>query len=274
MDDLGAQQGQPDLHGATVEATPLGDGRGGGVDEVLDRPSGVLVTLQQVEQHRLGDPHPGVEGLRGGLDEFGEGFLGVVDEPLRWLVTLHLATLLGVVSGLGKSLLVGDDVLGCLGDDVADGVESGPTRATGDLVELTGLQDSGASTVELRQGGEHDGADRHVDADPEGVGATNDLELALLGEGFDEASVLRKHPGVVDPDARGDELAHRRAESLGEAEVGDLGGDAVTLLGAHQLHRRHGLGAFQSLLLGRMDDVDRGLLLLDELLDGLVVGFH
>ena len=236
MDNLGAQQRQPNLDCSAVETTSFSDGRGGGLDKVLDGPGGVLVTLQQVEQHRLGDSHASMEGLRGGFDELSEGFLGVVDESFRWLVTLHFATFLGVVTGLGKGFVVGDDVLGCLRDDVADGVESGTSSSPGDLVKLAGLEDAGASAVKFRQGCEHDGSNWHVDPDAEGVGAADDLEFALLGESFDEAAVFRQHSGMVDADPGGDELAHRRSEPLREAETGDLSGDGVSLFGAHQLH--------------------------------------
>src|SRR3712207_7820139 len=55
-------------------------------------------------------------------------------------------------------------------------VVAGPSGAAGDLVELAHLQQPGAGAVVLGQRAEDDRADRHVDADAEGVGAADDLE--------------------------------------------------------------------------------------------------
>ena len=66
--------------------------------------------------------------------------------------------------------------------------------------------------VVLRQAGEEHGADRHVDADAEGVGAADDLEQAGLGQLFDQPPVLGQHPGVVHADAVPDQPRQRLAE--------------------------------------------------------------
>ena len=110
-------------------------------------------------------------------------------------------------------------MLGGLHHDVADGVEPGPSRATGDLVELAGPQHPLLATVVLRQRGEQHGADRHVDADAQGVGAADDGEQAGLREGLDQPSVLRQHPRVVHPDAVEHQPAQGGPEALAEAEV-------------------------------------------------------
>ena len=65
----------------------------------------------------------------------------------------------------------------------------------------------------LVSAGEHDGADRHVDADAEGVGAADDLEQPGLGELLDQPAVLRQHPGVVDADAVPDQPGELLAEA-------------------------------------------------------------
>src|SRR3712207_9185517 len=65
-------------------------------------------------------------------------------------------------------------------------VVAGPSGAAGDLVELAHLQQPGAGAVVLRQCAEDDGADRHVDAHAEGVGAADDLEQSGLGQLLDQ----------------------------------------------------------------------------------------
>ncbi len=51
------------------------------------------------------------------------------------------------------------------------------------------------------------------DADAEGVGAADHRQESALRELFDEPSVLRQHPRVVDADARADELRESSART-------------------------------------------------------------
>ena len=67
-------------------------------------------------------------------------------------------------------------------------------------MELARPEDALTLTIELGEPGEQDGADRDVDADAEGVGATDHLEQAGLGELLDDPAVARQHPGVVHTD--------------------------------------------------------------------------
>src|SRR5690606_28533864 len=85
--------------------------------------------------------------------------------------------------------------------DVAVGVVTRAARPAGDLVELPGLEVAHAFPVELGQRGEHHGADRHVDADAEGVGAADDLQQTGLRQLLDQPSVLGQHARVVHADA-------------------------------------------------------------------------
>src|SRR6478609_7330867 len=96
-----------------------------------------------------------------------------------------------------------------------------PARPAGDLVELPRGQQPGAPAVVLAQRGEQHGADGHVDADAEGVGAADDLQQAGLGELFHQPPVFGQHPGVVDPDAVPDQPGQRPAEARREAEFAD-----------------------------------------------------
>ncbi len=100
--------------------------------------------------------------------------------------------------------------------------------------------------VELRQSGEQDGADRHVDADAERVGAADDLEQAVLRELLDEASVLRQHAGVVHADAVPHEPRQGSAEAGAEPEAADAVGDRLALLARRDLDDHEALGALEA----------------------------
>ena len=91
------------------------------------------------------------------------------------------------------------------------------------------LSSRGLDAVVLGQAGEQHRADRHVDADAEGVGAADDLEQAGLGERLDQPAVLRQHPGVVHADAVPHQPGQRLAEAGGEPEAADRLGDRVLL---------------------------------------------
>ena len=159
------------------------------------------------------DPHVQVSGS--GLGASTSRFmrrLAPGHEALGRLPAHELAALLRVVAGLGEQLEVLDLVLGRLDDDGARGVVAGPAGAAGDLVELAGAELPGAGAVVLGQRGEQHGADRHVDADAEGVGAADDLEQPGLGELLDQPPVLGQHAGVVHADAVPDQPGQRLAE--------------------------------------------------------------
>ena len=165
----------------------------------------VAVAGDEVEQHRVRDAHATDERFGLARDDALEALLAPVDETLRRLLALHLLELLRVVTGLRDVACVLDDVLGRLDDHGAARVEPRTAGPPGDLVELARLEHALAGAVELRQAGEHDGADRHVDAHAERVGAADDLEQTGLRERLDQAAVLRQHAGVVHTDAVTDE---------------------------------------------------------------------
>ena len=163
--------------------------------------------------------------------------------------------------GLRLRLLVVDHVLGGLHDDVALGVEARPPGTARDLQELAGLQHPLALAVELRQAAEQDGADRHVDADAEGVGAADHGEQPGLRQLLDEAAVARQHPGVVHPDPPPQQLGQRRAEAGGEPDLGQPLRDRVLRLApgvVDGLVDQAG-GVLDRRGLGEVDDVDGSL---------------
>ena len=193
-------------------------------------------------------------------------------KPSGAFLRTSLRRFFGSSPALSDGLLVLGHVLGRLDDDRALEVVSGPPRPAGDLVELTGGEVAGAGAVVLGQRREQHGADRHVDADAERVGAADHLEQPRLGQLLHEAAVLGQQASVVHAHAAAHEARERLAEPAGEPEVADQVGDADLLLagaevGAHQL-----LGPLDGRRLGEVHDVDRRLVVLEEVLDGLEHG--
>ncbi|MBW8767213.1 MAG: hypothetical protein JF630_13630, partial [Geodermatophilales bacterium] len=226
--------------------------------------------VDDVEDHRRRHPHVAGQRLGVGVDQPLLSRLAPRHHAVGDLLAHQLATLLRVVGDLRELLEVLHLVLRRLDDDGPRGVEAGAARPPGDLVELTGVEQPGAGAVVLGQRGEDDGADRHVDADPEGVGAADNLEQAGLGELLHQPSVLRQHPGVVDADPVPDQSGQRRPEGGGEPEPTDhLGDRGLLLLGAHvDAHQR--LRPLEGRGLREVDDVDRRLSGVQQLLDRLV----
>ncbi len=223
-----------------------------------------------VEQRGVGDGELRGERLRFRADEPVVRRFAPRHEALGRLLAHDLSALARVVAGLGERLLVLDDVLGRLHDDPAGVVEAGPSGAAGDLVELAHLEVAGPHAVVLAQPGEHHGADRHVDADAEGVGAADDLEQPGLRERLDEPAVLRQHPGVVYADAVTDQAGQRLAEPGGEPEVADELGDPVLLGAGADVDAHQRLSPLDRGLLGEVHDVDRRLAAGEQVLDGLL----
>ena len=212
------------------------------------------------------------QGLGSRTDEAVEGLLVPGDEAVGRALAPDAAALARVVADLGQGALVFDDVLGGLYDDGTDGVEARASGPAGDLVELAGPQVAHARPVVLRQAREENGADRHVDADPEGVGTADHLEQTGLGELLHKAAVLRQHAGVVDADAVADQAGQGLAEAGGEAEVAEQFGDPVLLLAGTHIGRHEGLCPLDRIGLGGVHDVDRRLVGLQQLIEGLVQG--
>ena len=164
------------------------------------------------------------------LEARGEPLGRRADEPLEGLEVpvgevvlgrLALDDLLAVLRLLPEPQVL-DDVLRGLRDDEAAVVEALAPGAPGDLVEVARGEDRRLLAVELAEAREEHGADRHVDADAERVGAADHLEQAALGELLDEHAVLRQQAGVVQADPLLQPLADVGAVGAREAEARDL----------------------------------------------------
>ncbi len=241
-----------------------------GAQQVLEVLVAVAGAGDDVEQHRVGHAELRAHRLRLGDGEALVGLLRPGDLAVADGLQAQLLQLLRVGAGALTQAPVLDLVLRGLDDDGALRVVAGTPGAAGDLVELTRLEDALAGAVELRQPGHEHRADGHVDADAEGVGAADDLEQAGLGEALDEAAVLRQHARVVDADAATQQPRQGLAVGGGEAEVADLGDDPLLGLVVDDLQAGQRLRAFGGLALGEVDDVDRRLAVLQQVLDRLV----
>jgi hypothetical protein len=149
-------------------------------------------------------------------------------------------------------------------------VEAPAPGAPRDLLELAHGEDPHLLAVELREAGEDHRADRDVDADAQGVGAEDHLEVALLGELLHEQAVLGKQPGVVDPDAVAQEAFDVLPVGGVEAGVREHPSDCLAFGPAAEARAGAPLGEVPALALGEVDHVDGRAPSLVELLEGLV----
>ena len=167
----------------------------------------------------MGDAHAGRELLGNRFHQAVEGVLVPVDEVLGRFLLLDLAELLRIARSLHLGLVVLDLVLGRLGDDHAFGVEARSPCAPRDLVELARAQTAHLVAVELRERGEHDSVDRHIDTHAERVGSADDGENALLGELFHQQAITGQHPCVMHADTAAEQALQRLAERRGESRA-------------------------------------------------------
>ena len=206
---------------------------------VADQPphgaAAVAAPAQHVEQHPVRHLEARHELLGRRADQPLERVEVPVDEVV--LGRLALDDLLAVAGRLLAQADVLDHVLRRLHDHVAAVVEALAAGAAGDLVEVARREERRLPAVELAQPREEHGADRHVDAGAERVGAADDLEQAELRELLDQHAVLRQQARVVQADAVPQPLADVGAVRAREVEVGDARRDRLLLLARVQIFR-------------------------------------
>ena len=139
-------------------------------------------------------------------------------------------------------------------------------------MELAGTQMALTHAVVLGQPGQQDGADRHVDADTQGVRPAHNAQKPLLGKAFDKASITRQHAGMMHPDSCADRLRQGFAEARAETEIADLRCDRIAFGPAADVGAEQRLCAFHRGDLGEVHHVDRRPVFGDQILDGLVHG--
>ena len=147
VEDFRADEAAEEFEGVLFEELLFGGWLVAVVDDFFQRGATVLGGAgEDVEEGVVVDGEAGDEWLgRGGL-EFGVGLFVPMDVAFfRWLAFFE--GLLFVSGGFRSEAEVFDNVLGGLGDDVADGVKSPATGATHDLAEIADCQDFGAAAV-------------------------------------------------------------------------------------------------------------------------------
>ena len=257
LDDPGVGQGLEDLVGPVLQMLLLLRGLTGVLDQVLHPPPGIPALVDLVEDHGVGDLQVRRQGLGTGFDQLVEGPLAPGDEPLLGLLAFDPLELLGVVARLGHSPGVLYLVFGCLGHDQSAGVEAHASGPACDLVEFPGPQTAHPVAVELGQSGQQDRVDGHVDADPQGVRATDDRQKAILGQLLHQTPVPGQHARMVDPDPGAQQPLQNPAEGRGEAGAGHGLLDPVALAPVGDPRAGQGLGRLQGGILGEMNDIDR-----------------
>ena len=261
LDHLRVEQGLEYLVGTFMQMLLLVRRLRGVVDQLVDAPARVTALRDLVEHHRMSDLHVRDECFRRGVNQLVKRALVPRDEPFRRLLALDFLEFLRIVPGLGDGLGVFDLVFGRLGDDQSLRVEAHAAGAAGDLMELAGAQATHLGAVELRQRGQHDRMDRHVDADSQRIGAADDRQQPLLRKLLDETTISRQHAGMVDADAGTQQPLQYLAERGRELHTLDGLGDGLSLLLAGHARAGQRVGGLQRGILREMHHVNRRLAL-------------
>jgi hypothetical protein len=212
----------------------------------------VDAALERRHQGSVPDPEAGLEHLGRARHELLEGLLRPADEARRRLLLDRLPA----AHRLGRDPLVLDHVLGRLAHHPAALVEALAPGPPGDLPEVAHREQPRLLAVELDEAGEQHGADRHVDADAERVGAAHHPQQAALGELLHQQPVAGQQPRVVQADPLLHDPLHVLAVRRVEADAGQRFGDRLALLAGGDLRAGQRLGLLGRLALGEEDHVD------------------
>ena len=272
VEDVRLLQGLEHLEGGAAQRALVRVALVRRLDEMRERHApAVFFAREDAHHHAVGHGEARDERLgQRGDEPIERGLVPVHVAPIRRLLADDLALLAGVAPGLCLELQVLDDVLGRLGDHAALVIVALATGASADLLEVADAEDGGLLAVELAELREEHGADRHVDADAQRVGAADDLEQALLRELLHDEPVLGEQTGVVDADAVADEALELLAVRAVEARAHQRLVDALLLLLRAVIHAHEVLRFFGAGALREVDEVDGVLALVDELVDRLV----
>ena len=136
VEDFRADEATEELERAFLEGLLFGGRLVAVIDDFFERSAAVFVSAREhVEERVMVNGEAGDERLeRSGL-EFGVGLLVPMDVAF-FRRFAFFEGLLFVSGGFRGETNVFDDVLGCLGDDVADGVESTAPSAAYDLAKV------------------------------------------------------------------------------------------------------------------------------------------
>ena len=272
LDDPGVGQRPEHAHRPADVVALAGPGLVVVDQQPLHGRAAVAGPVQDVEHHGVGHPEARLQGLGRSGGQADQGVAVVVGvTPLGRLLADRLAALAAPAGrGYGRRLdlgpLVLDDVLGGLHPHAPGLVEAPAAGPPRDLLEVPHRQHPSAAAVVLEELGEQHGADRHVHPHPQGVGAAYQSKLTLLGQLLHQQPVLGEQAGVVDADARGHEAPQVLADGSVEAEPAHRLAHRCLLGRAQHVEAGEALSPGRGLLLGEVDDVDRRLAPLQQLL--------
>ena len=139
-------------------------------------------------------------------------------------------------------------------------------------MKIPRAQDSSLLSVELAQPGKQHGADRHIDANPEGVRPTNDFQQSPLRELFNENAVLRQQACMVQTNAVPQPFLDFGAVGTGELHALQRAGDGRLFFFGGDINAREVLRALRGLQLREVHDIDGNLAIGHQRFDGLRQG--
>ena len=224
--------------------------------QLLHGGAAIALAAQHVQQHAVGDLK--ARGQPFGLrhDQPRERVFIPVDEI--FLRRLALDGFLAVARGFFGELEIFNDVLGGLGHHPAAIVKALAPGAAADLMKVARAENAGLLAVEFAQPGEEHGADGHVDAHAEGVGAADDLEQAFLRQLLHQDAVFGQQPGVVQADAVPQPVLDFRAVGAGELEAFQGVRDGGLFVAGANVDAGEILRALGRLQLGEVDHIHGG----------------
>ena len=191
FDHAGLPEGAQELERVLLVLSLLGRRFEAVPDQRLHRGAAAFGAAEHRKQHAVANLEARDERLRRGVDQALEDRLVPVHvAPLGRLLAHEL--LLVLRAGFGFQAQVLDAVLGRQRDHVARVVEALAARAAGDLLKVAHGQDAHFLAVVFAQLGEQHGADRHVHAHAQRVGAADELEQPALGQLLDQQAIARQ----------------------------------------------------------------------------------
>ena len=222
-------------------------------DEPLHGAAAVAFPAQHIQEHGVRDSKPRDQPLGLGVNQAQKRLLVPIDEILLRRLAFDWFSFGAFSSSLRFSTT-------CSGAwATTQPRSSNPLRPARppDLVEIARAQDPGFLPVKLAEPGEEHGADGHVDADAQGVGAADHFEQAFLSQLLDQYAVLGQQPGVVQADAVFEPFPDFRSVRTGELEPFERRADGVLLFARAHVDAGEILRALRRFELGEMHDINR-----------------
>ena len=224
-------------------------------NQPLHRPAAIPTATEHVQQHSVRDLKAGSQTLRDRGHKAREGVLVPRDKML--LRRFAFNNFLAVARSLLFELEILDHVFRRLGHNPTSVVEALAPGASGDLVKIPGREQRGFFSVEFAQAGEEHGANGHIDADAQCIGAANDFEQSFLRQLLDQHAIFRQQAGMVQTDAVLEPFANVRTVGAAEFESFERIAYRSFFLPSANVDAGKILRALPGFQLGEMHHIDR-----------------